>query len=56
MYALKEMPREKIQVATKFGILRVSRDGGMEVDGRPDYVRACCEANLKRQQVDYIDL
>ncbi|KAM0951830.1 putative perakine reductase [Dioscorea sansibarensis] len=54
--ALKEMPREKIQLATKFGIVRVSRDGGMEVDGRPEYVRACCEASLKRLQVDYIDL
>ncbi|KAH7661426.1 Aldo-keto reductase protein [Dioscorea alata] len=56
--ALKEMPREKIQLATKFGIVRVSRgkDGYMEVNGRPEYVRACCEASLKRLQVDYIDL
>ncbi|XP_039141006.1 probable aldo-keto reductase 1 isoform X2 [Dioscorea cayenensis subsp. rotundata] len=54
--ALKELPREKIQLATKFGVERSSRDGAMVVNGRPEYVRACCEASLKRLQVDYIDL
>ena len=24
--------------------------------GTPEYVRSCCEASLKRLQVDYIDL
>ncbi|KAM0951834.1 putative perakine reductase [Dioscorea sansibarensis] len=54
--ALKELPREEIQLATKFGIVSVSKDIGFEVNGRPEYVRACCEASLKRLQVDYIDL
>ncbi|XP_022958734.1 perakine reductase-like [Cucurbita moschata] len=53
--ALKQLPREKIQLATKFGIVPL---GGFEiaVKGTPEYVRNCCEASLKRLQVDYIDL
>ncbi|KAJ0982447.1 hypothetical protein J5N97_010702 [Dioscorea zingiberensis] len=56
--ALKELPREEIQLATKFGIVRVrpGGGGGMEVNGKPEYVRECCEGSLKRLQVDYIDL
>ncbi|XP_039140444.1 perakine reductase-like [Dioscorea cayenensis subsp. rotundata] len=54
--ALKELPREEIQLATKFGIVSISKDIGFEVNGRPEYVRACCEASLNRLQVDYIDL
>ncbi|KAM0951828.1 putative perakine reductase [Dioscorea sansibarensis] len=53
--ALKELPREKIQLATKFGVGAID-EGGMGVNGKPEYVRACCEASLKRLQVDYIDL
>ncbi|XP_020104676.1 probable aldo-keto reductase 1 [Ananas comosus] len=53
--ALKQLPREHIQLATKFGIARA--DGsGMTVRGTPDYVRSCCEASLTRLGVDYIDL
>ncbi|KAJ0982452.1 hypothetical protein J5N97_010707 [Dioscorea zingiberensis] len=53
--ALKRLPREKIQLATKFGIEKF--DGSsVVINGRPDYVRACCEASLKRLGVDYIDL
>ncbi|KAI4364570.1 hypothetical protein MLD38_020644 [Melastoma candidum] len=53
--ALKQLPREKIQVATKFGI---SRAFGVDmiIRGDPEYVRSCCEASLKRLDVDYIDL
>lgn len=54
MQALKQLPREKIQLATKFGI--VSSSGGMGVNGKPEYVRACCEASLARLGTDYIDL
>lgn len=52
---MKQLPREKIQLATKFGIIRL---GGFEfaVNGTPEYVRKCCEASLERLQVDYIDL
>jgi aryl-alcohol dehydrogenase-like predicted oxidoreductase len=52
---LKQLPREKVQLATKFGIVRFE---GLQigVNGTPEYVRACCEASLKRLNVDYIDL
>uniref|UniRef100_A0A0E0IS58 NADP-dependent oxidoreductase domain-containing protein n=2 Tax=Oryza TaxID=4527 RepID=A0A0E0IS58_ORYNI len=53
--ALKQLPREKVQVATKFGIAGFDANG-MLVKGTPDYVRACCEASLERLAVDYIDL
>ncbi|KAE8670963.1 putative aldo-keto reductase 2 [Hibiscus syriacus] len=53
--ALKHLPREKVQLATKFGIARF--DGtGMEINGTPEYVRDCIEASLERLDVDYIDL
>ncbi|KAG5626360.1 hypothetical protein H5410_011578 [Solanum commersonii] len=53
--ALKQLPREKIQLATKFGICTME-ENNMTVKGPPEYVRSCCEASLKRLQVDYIDL
>lgn len=49
-------------VATKFGIMRAasSADGGWApvtgICGRPEYVRASCEASLKRLGIDCIDL
>ncbi|MBA0855427.1 hypothetical protein Goshw_013723 [Gossypium schwendimanii] len=56
--ALKQLPREKIQVATKFGFVKSESKGHplIEVKGRPQHVRACCEASLERLDVDYIDL
>ncbi|XP_042495225.1 perakine reductase-like isoform X2 [Macadamia integrifolia] len=53
--ALKHLPRDKIQLATKFGIVNLSVTG-LQVNGSPEYVRKCCEASLKRLNVDYIDL
>ncbi|XP_062084493.1 perakine reductase-like [Humulus lupulus] len=53
--ALKELPRDKVQLSTKFGIVEISADK-IEVNGSPHYVRSCCEASLKRLKVDYIDL
>jgi len=53
--ALKQLPREKIQIATKFGIEKVGFPH-MQVNGSPEYVRSCCEASLKRLDVQYIDL
>ncbi|XP_076900780.1 IN2-2 protein-like [Bidens hawaiensis] len=54
--ALKGIPREKVEIATKFG-LRL-KDGFNEVIvcGEPEFVRASCEASLKRLGVDCIDL
>ncbi|KAL5542893.1 hypothetical protein UlMin_010603, partial [Ulmus minor] len=46
--------REKVELATKFG--GVFADGKAEVRGDPGYVRAACEASLKRLDVDCIDL
>ncbi|RZB49557.1 putative aldo-keto reductase 1, partial [Glycine soja] len=53
--ALKQLPREKIQIATKFGITKID-SSGMFVKGTPEYARSCCEASLKRLGVEYIDL
>jgi len=49
--------RRQIFLATKFGI-RLDPDNRQArgVDGRPDYVRVCCEASLKRLKVEVIDL
>ncbi|KAL0331875.1 UNVERIFIED_CONTAM: Perakine reductase [Sesamum calycinum] len=51
--ALKQLPREKIQLATKFGMSSLNP---LVVKGSPDYARSCCEDSLRRLQVEYIDL
>ncbi|KAL6344124.1 hypothetical protein AAG906_029792 [Vitis piasezkii] len=53
--ALKGGAREKVELATKFGII-ISEDRVSDARGDPAYVRACCEASLKRLEVDCIDL
>ncbi|GJN37101.1 hypothetical protein PR202_gb26025 [Eleusine coracana subsp. coracana] len=53
--ALQGGVREKVQLATKFG-LRLDADGTWEIRGNPAYVRAACEGSLKRLGVDCIDL
>ncbi|XP_076900779.1 putative aldo-keto reductase 2 [Bidens hawaiensis] len=52
--ALKGGYREKVQIATKFGIRWI--DGKPDVCGDPAYVRSACEGSLKRLDVDCIDL
>ena len=48
--------RHQVAVATKFGNVR-DIDGSFQgVNGRPEYVRACCDASLKRLGVETIDL
>ncbi|EHJ02253.1 Pyridoxine 4-dehydrogenase [Clostridium sp. DL-VIII] len=48
--------RHEIVLATKFGNVR-GRDGQfLGINGRPEYVRAACEASLKRLGVETIDL
>ncbi|XP_011032416.1 PREDICTED: probable aldo-keto reductase 1 isoform X2 [Populus euphratica] len=54
--ALKHLPRGKIQLATKFGFVTSSDFKSTTINGSPEYVRASCEASLKRLGVDYIDL
>jgi aryl-alcohol dehydrogenase-like predicted oxidoreductase len=48
--------RDEVVIATKFGNER--RDDGTwaGVNGRPDYVHACCDASLRRLGTDRIDL
>lgn len=48
--------RDSVVLATKFGIVREPGSATRGVNGTPDYVRASCEASLKRLGVDYIDL
>jgi aryl-alcohol dehydrogenase-like predicted oxidoreductase len=48
--------RDQVVLATKFGIVRGSDPHARGVNGRPEYVRACCDASLKRLGVDHIDL
>ncbi len=49
--------RGKVFLATKFAIVRDRSNPHVRgVSGKPDYVRACCDASLKRLGVDTIDL
>ncbi|WP_446915538.1 aldo/keto reductase, partial [Klebsiella pneumoniae] len=44
----------EVVLATKFSLSPGER--GMRIDGRPENVRACAEASLRRLGVDVIDL
>ncbi|XXY50905.1 aldo/keto reductase [Sorangium sp. So ce269] len=49
--------RDSVVLATKCGIVRDPSDRTIRgVDGTPDYIRAACDASLKRLRVDVIDL
>ena len=48
--------RDRVFLATKFGILRSADPSYRGVCGKPDYVRTACEASLKRLGVEVIDL
>jgi aryl-alcohol dehydrogenase-like predicted oxidoreductase len=49
--------RHDVFLATKFGIVRDPADASRRgVNGRPDYVRAACDASLARLGVDHVDL
>jgi aryl-alcohol dehydrogenase-like predicted oxidoreductase len=48
--------RAGVVLATKFGIVRGPDPGSRSVSGRPEYVRAACDASLKRLGVETIDL
>ncbi len=49
--------RDEVVLATKFGIVRDPSDPTVRgISGRPEYVRAACDASLKRLGVDTIDL
>jgi aryl-alcohol dehydrogenase-like predicted oxidoreductase len=49
--------RGRAVIATKFGFVRDENDPSKrDVCGRPEYVRAACEASLRRLNTDHIDL
>ena len=48
--------RDRVIIATKFGNVRGSDGSFKGVNGKPQYVRSCCDASLKRLGVDTIDL
>ncbi|NJC87279.1 MAG: aldo/keto reductase [Desulfuromonas sp.] len=55
--------RDRVVVATKFGIMRSDQPGPgggwapiTGISGRPEYVRAACDASLRRLGTDHIDL
>lgn len=49
--------RNKVFLATKFAIVRDRCNPHVRgVSGKPEYVRACCEASLKRLGIETIDL
>ena len=48
--------RGDVVLATKFGSRRGADGSYLGVSGTPDYVRQCCDASLKRLNIDTIDL
>ncbi len=48
--------RDRVILATKFGILRGEDASFKGFNGRPEYVHQACDASLKRLGVDSIDL
>lgn len=49
--------RDKVVLATKFGIVRDQSDPSARgINGRPEYVKAACDASLKRLGIERIDL
>ena len=48
--------RDEAVIATKFGVMRAPDGGWLGINGKPDYVRACCDGSLSRLGVETIDL
>jgi aryl-alcohol dehydrogenase-like predicted oxidoreductase len=48
--------RDEVILATKFGNVRDELGNHLGINGRPEYVRKCCDASLQRLGVDRIDL
>src|SRR4051812_36957205 len=48
--------RDKVFLATKFGVQRGETPAQRAINGKPEYVRAACDASLKRLGIDHIDL
>ncbi len=48
--------RDKVIIATKFGIVRTSDPAVRGLNSKPEYIKQSCEGSLKRLGVDCIDL
>lgn len=48
--------RDEVQLATKFGNERRPDGTRVGINGKPEYVRAACDASLQRLGVDHLDL
>jgi len=48
--------RQEVVLATKFGNMRDEKGNYLGVNGKPEYVRACCDASLQRLGIEQIDL
>ena len=48
--------RDQVILATKFGNVRDAEGKFIHPNGRPEYVRQCCDASLQRLGLDVIDL
>jgi aryl-alcohol dehydrogenase-like predicted oxidoreductase len=48
--------RERVTLATKFGIRRKPGEYARTIDNSPAYIREACEASLMRLGIDHIDL
>lgn len=48
--------RDQFVIATKFGNVRGADGSFLGVNGKPEYVKQCCDASLRRLDIDVIDL
>jgi aryl-alcohol dehydrogenase-like predicted oxidoreductase len=48
--------RDRVVLATKFGIVRGADPRARSINGRPEYVKRACDDSLERLGVDVIDL
>ena len=48
--------RDKVVLATKFGVHRNEQGDFLGLNSKPEYIRSACDASLKRLNIDYIDL
>ncbi|MGE5180503.1 MAG: aldo/keto reductase [Acidobacteriota bacterium] len=48
--------RERVVLATKFGVVRTGDPTQRAISGKPEYVKQACDASLERLGVDHIDL
>jgi aryl-alcohol dehydrogenase-like predicted oxidoreductase len=48
--------RDRVVLATKFGLVRTDDPAYRGISGTPEYVRSACDASLRRLGLDHIDL